>query len=224
MLYVQCWGHGDDKRRFLPLRHPPPQIRKLVVIVRARAKLEPAPASPSLPFLQLQLSASFPISLHCCLKLQPLSQLAKAQNCKPTTHDLQPTTNPAGPLPPGPRTLSPPARECNSPTRRKGSTRTPLGPPQSMVQPSLPRTSALGQQGPLLEDTHLPTRTVGPARRAQGVPARPSAPSSVSSGRWLDPGCPPWCLSGAAELCRWARLTRLQRRSSSLFVLMPLTC
>ena len=82
-----------------------------------------------------------------------------------------------------------------------------------MVQPSLPRTSALWQQGPLLENTLLPTRTVGPARRAQGVPARPSAPSSVSSGRWLDPGCPPWCLSGDAELCRWARVTRLQRRS-----------
>ena len=82
-----------------------------------------------------------------------------------------------------------------------------------MVQPSLPGTSAPGQQGPLLEDTQLPTRTAGPARRAQGVPARPSPPSSVSSGRWLDPGCPPWCLSGAAELCKWARLTRLQHGS-----------
>ena len=75
---------------------------------------------PSLPFLQLQLSASFPISLHCCLKLRPLSQLAKVQKCKPTTHDLQPTTNPAGPLPPGPeRSPLPPANVTVLPDRKE---------------------------------------------------------------------------------------------------------
>lgn len=45
--------------------------------------------------------------------------------------------------------------------------------------------------------------------RTRGVPVQPAAPSTSSSGRWLDPAFLPWCPAGVAERYQQPRLARL---------------
>lgn len=173
------------------------QIWRLVVIARARSRLEPGSYSPTPPrFPSCCSSASFPMSLQSSLKLRPLSQLAELQKSEPITHALRPTTNPAG-VPPAPDTS--PLLPANGTVFRDGKAAPTLACDQWDCPPQL---GSAGEAGPLLAHAQLSAQTFGPARGPQGIPARPAAPSSASSGRWLDLGCPPWCPTGFAERCR----------------------
>lgn len=85
MLLVQVsatvFGAGDmEMVKHGPWPQGTPQTCKFVLLFEQGPSWSLFPFPPSLPFLQLQLSASCPMSLHSSLKLRLLSQLAEVQN------------------------------------------------------------------------------------------------------------------------------------------------
>lgn len=193
----QCWGHRDDKTRSLP----PRQIWKLVVIARSRSRLEPRshsphPAPTSFLAAALCLFPHEPSFLPQAATSVPAGRIAKigANHSRPAADDKSCRRVPS------PRNLSPSPHEWNSPSKQESSAQAAPTPARDQWYCPSPHRSA-GEAGPLLAHAQLSAQTFRPARGTQGIPARPAAPSRASSGRWLDPGCPPWCPTGFAERC-----------------------